>query len=93
MAECKTTPVQVACDGRPELTLKGGKVSKMEEICRACEDRHPRLYSNLEQLLDQRQRIAKSIFTPSGTDSEEELQKRMHSFDDVQGLIKQYLAL
>ncbi len=85
------SPMQSKCD--PELTLMGGRLSKLEEIGKACEDRHPRLYSNLEQLLEQRQRIAKSIFTPSGTDTEEELQKRMHAFDSVQGLIKQYLAL
>lgn len=90
---CSKIPSPASLKCEYDITLKGGKLSKLKEIREACEDRHPRLYSNLEQLLNQRQRIAKSIFTPSGTDTEEELQKRMHAFDEVQGLIKQYLAL
>jgi len=67
--------------------------SKREEITKATQDRHPRLYSNLEQLLDQRQKLATRILQPDSLYSEQERLNVIALFDEVQGLIKKYLGL
>lgn len=64
-----------------------------QEIINSCHDRHPRLYTNLEHLLDQRQKIALSILTPNITDTELDIEIKKNDFKNVQDMIRKYIGL